>query len=159
VSPADRELADRQAELVRSLNGEGTAPAGFDADRVGVVAESLVRKRLRAVRQAWPGLATSLGGDFETLFKAFAAAYAAPRAGGALADGERFTRWLEPTHALADGARVERLAVALHFARTPDGLRRRRRWSVAAGATWLPRARTLVVAVRLFGRVSSVTVP
>jgi hypothetical protein len=140
-------LAEAQAELVRALVAGGPAPAGFDAARLALAARSLANKRRQETAHAWPALARCLGDDFAERFSAFARE-PLPARGGPLADGRAFAATL-PARLLDDDARLEVLAVDLRQRRARDGLVARRgpalRWA------WLPRARRLVLGVRLPG--------
>ena len=64
------DLAARQAELIRALVAGGPPPAGFDAARIALTRESLLRKRARGVAGHWPALGAIP--DFPTRFAAWA---------------------------------------------------------------------------------------
>lgn len=147
MSSADARAAleAQQAALVRALTGQGAPPPGFDPDRVGAAAASLLRKRLRAVADAWPGLAAALGDDFAGRFLAYARRMPLPARGGALTDGRAFARELARAGALPDAGRLEALAVDVRFSSAHDGLVRRR--GPAVRFAWLQR-RALAVALR-----------
>jgi hypothetical protein len=142
-------LAAQQAALVRALTGQGPPPMGFDAGRVGVVARSLVMKRLRSVRRVWPGLARGLGEEFDRLFVDYATVRPTPRRGGALADGDTFIAHLVAHGHCPDEARRERLAVALDYRRTADGLVRRSRWAIVVRCAMFRSRRRVLYGVRL----------
>ncbi len=146
----DRErLAADQAELVRALVAGAPVPAGFDADQVCLAARSLVNKRLREVALAWPALARCLGQSYRERFGAFARGHPPPAQGGPLADGRAFAATLASSE-LDDDARLELMLVDLHRGRLPVRTR------------WLPRARRLILGVRLPWRgvrVVSVQIP
>lgn len=148
----DVRLAEQQAALVRALTGQGPVPLGFDADRVEVVARSLVMKRLRSVRRAWPGLARGLGDRFDPLFMAYATKVPAPPRGGVLADGDSFVGHLLAIGNCPDEARRERLAVGLEYRRSGDGLVRRSRFAIVVRCAILRSPRRLVLGLRLFDR-------
>lgn len=140
-------LATQQAELVSALMANGTIPCGFDAARLQVAAESLRRKRCRAVARAWPAVARSLGEEYRELFAAYADTKPLPQRAGPLADGRGFAHWLSGRGLLPEAARVQALAVDLEFASTEAGLVPRR--GVTIKAAWLRQPRRLVLAVRL----------
>jgi len=146
----DSLLAAQQSALVLALTGQGATPQGFDAVRVGVVARSLVMKRLRSVRRVWPGLARGLGDDFDRLFVDYASGRPIPRRGGALADGDTFIACLDAIGNCPDEARRERLAVALQYRRTADGLERRTRWAFIVRCAMLRSPRRAILGLRLF---------
>jgi hypothetical protein len=102
-------LGEEQARLVAALTGDERSPEGFDPGRVGLVARTLINKRMRAVRKAWPGLVQSVGAEFDELFAAYARRHCAPD-GGAAADAEGFSRHLGKIGRLGDEAFVELLA-------------------------------------------------
>jgi hypothetical protein len=138
-------LADQQAALVAALAGNGTIPAGFDAARVRAAADALAFKRARAVAQAWPSLRTMLGEQFRDRFAAYAGTTSLPQQGGPLADGRRFARYLAPQMPLTDAARLQILAVDLHYRSGAVGLvRRRLPW---LGLTWIAQSRRVVIAL------------
>jgi len=89
-----RRLAAEQATLVRVLTGTDPAQPGFDPARLQAAAASLARKRLQAVKRAWPVLSNALGESLASLFAAYAAGHPLPRHGGPLADGWAFARTL-----------------------------------------------------------------
>jgi hypothetical protein len=151
LDAARRQLASGQEALLRALVGAEEPPAGFDAGRVRLAADSLVSKRTRAAARTWPALAGALGPSFGTRFAAHAARTPLPRRGGALADGLAFARALprEETRGLDDAARLERLGVALRYRRAGrDGSLVPRRGPAAAGA-WLRQSPRWVAAVRV----------
>jgi hypothetical protein len=139
-------LAERQAALMQALGG-AAAPEGFDPGRVRLTADSLARKRARAVARAWPSLAEGLGESFAARFAAYADATPLPAEGGPLADGRGFARHLDARGELPDEARLQALNVDLHHRTTAAGLRPRR--GPALKAALLRDPRRLVVAVRL----------
>ena len=147
---ADAPLAEQQAALVRALTGQGPPPVGFDVRRVGGVARSLVMKRLRSVRRVWPGLARGLGEEFDRLFVDYATGRPIPCRGGALADGDAFIAHLVATGNCPDEARRERLAVALEYRRTADGLVRRSRWAIVVRCAMFRSRPRVLFGVRLF---------
>jgi hypothetical protein len=140
-------LAVQQAELMRALAGQATAPEGTDAERLRTAARSLARKRLRSVARAWPALAEALADRFGEHFASFAAVTSMPSEGGPLADGRAFVQFLARRGHLPDAGRLEALAVDLRYARCAGGLRRRR--GPALKMARLTQPGRLVVAVRL----------
>ncbi len=140
-------LAAQQATLVSALMARGEPPADFDGTRLRAAIVSLARKRARAVARAWPGLALELGRCLDERFAAYAADVPLPRAGGPLADGRAFARWLADRGELPEVGRLQALAVDLRFASTGSGLLPRR--GPTCRIAWLRRSRRLVVAVRL----------
>ena len=151
LDAARRQLAEGQEALLRALVAAHEPPAGFDAARVRLAADSLVAKRTRAAARTWPAMARALEPSFGTRFAAFASRTPLPRQGGALADGLAFVRSLprQETRGLDDAAQLERLAVVLrHRPAGRDGSLVPRRWPAAAGA-WLGQSRRWVVAVRV----------
>src|SRR5437870_4415565 len=108
-------LAELQAELLHNLAGKAALPVGFDATRLQATAESLARKRARAVARAWPALADALGEEFGIRFAPFATATGLPAVGGPLADGRAFAQTLAAAGDLPDSARLAVLAVDLHY--------------------------------------------
>lgn len=66
------QLARQQAELVRALVVGGPIPEGFDARRVGVAAEALLRKRAGEVAWHIPHVRSTLGDRFVELFMEWA---------------------------------------------------------------------------------------
>jgi hypothetical protein len=68
---AARDLAARQAALVRALVAGGPAPDGLDGRRLAATARGLARKRARLVASHWPALRAVP--DYETRYVAWAA--------------------------------------------------------------------------------------
>lgn len=99
---ARTELAAAQQRLVAALVAGAPLPPGFDAERVAVAGQALLRKRAGEVARAWPGLADAWGADWSAVFIRWADGRA-PR--GGWQDGFDFAR----THrdGLPDSARVE----------------------------------------------------
>jgi hypothetical protein len=102
-------LREQQDRLVQALTVGSPPPEGFDPDRIGLAARTLINKRMRAVKKAWPGLAQGLGTEFENLFADYARERSASEQGAA-ADAEAFARHLRQTGRLEDEAFVELLA-------------------------------------------------
>lgn len=100
-----RRLAAAQEALVRALVLGEAVPEGFDAERVGRCARSLVGKRRREVARAWPALEACLGADYRPLFEAFARKAPPPAKGGPPADGRAFAHTV-PWSRLDDAARL-----------------------------------------------------
>lgn len=126
MSEERQRLAAQQAELMRALCGRDAAPPDFDAERVAVAADSLIRKRVRTVQQTWPRLTAALGERFAALFAPYAHTTSMPRLGGPLADGLRFADFLAEIGDLPDAALPEYLSVQVHYRTVPDGLVPRR---------------------------------
>lgn len=91
-------LADRQAELVRSLVAGEPDPDGFDEARLDAARKALLRKRAGEVRKMWPRLAASYGHDWVPRFSQWAAGR---RPQGAFRDGWEFCREHPPEGAAA----------------------------------------------------------
>ena len=102
-------LREQQDRLVSALTAGLPPPEGFDQGKVRLAARTLINKRMRAVKKAWPGLAQSLGTEFENLFVDYASARSANEQGAA-ADAEAFARHLRQAGGLGDEAFVELLA-------------------------------------------------
>jgi hypothetical protein len=144
---ARKRLAAAQLELVRALVGREVAPADFDGSRVQAAANTLMLKRARAVAQAWPRLARSLGPAFDDRFALYAQSQPLTEEGGPLADGGAFARSLRRAGELADDAMLEALAFDLRYRVRGGRVTARRGFSF--GATLLKRSPRFVVAVRL----------
>jgi hypothetical protein len=145
---ARQSLAAEQAALVRALAGLGEPPEGFDSARLGVAAEALGRKRLRAVARAWHrGWPAPLGSSSRRAPPPTPRATPLPRLAGHSPTAERSPgRWPPlPIYPTPDGSRP--LAVDLHHIRRPDGLVSRRVPALAAGL--LRRPRRFVLAIRI----------
>jgi hypothetical protein len=140
-------LAAMQAELVRTLAGQAGTPRGFDYTRLEATAEALRKKRATAVARLWPGLACGLGDRYPHRFAAFAAQTPLPCAGGALADGRAFARWLARAGELSEQGRLETLAVELRYTHKGGVLVRRRGPALLMAA--LSNPRRLVLFFRL----------
>jgi hypothetical protein len=111
-------LAGEQADLVRALAGQATAPDGFDAKLVNIAAASLMNKRLRTVARAWPRLHESLGEEpFRQAFLEFAVDRPLPKSASPYDDGLAFARWHSRDHRLTDAARLELLAAEMMICR------------------------------------------
>lgn len=149
-SEARARLAAQQAALADALLAGGEPPAGFDVARVKAAAEALAQKRRRSVAQVWPATFAALGREFGKLFAAYAAGHPLPGAGGPLADGEAFARWLRERDAFPAAGGVEWMAVRLRFRRFAGGLAPRRGFS--AGWLWQRDPQRLILAFRLAGR-------
>ena len=143
---ARQRLADAQSELVRALVCNQNAPTAFDAARVRVTADTLLRKRARAVAHTWPNLARALGPRFDDRFMAYARRTATP-GGGPMVDGRRFARALERAGELPDEARMETLAFDARYEFDESRITARRRF--AFGATRLQSSARLLIVIRL----------
>jgi len=117
-------LGARQAELVRAAVEGGALPPGFDVERVRLLAETLLRKRRRAVARTWPALRRCLSASFESRFDAFAGANPL-REPHAVADGLAFARWLGDGE-LDDAARTELVTARARWVVGASGIRPRR---------------------------------
>jgi hypothetical protein len=131
-SAARADLAARQRMLVEMLVRGGESGAEFDArqldaSQIDVAAKSLLRKRTRSVRKAWPGIAASLGDCFAARFAEFARDVPPPEFGGSLADGRRFGEWLAARGELSATARGEVRRFDAHY-KVVDGQLVRRRF-------------------------------
>lgn len=109
MSSRREELAARQSELLRALTADGPVPDGFEAGDVEAAAGALLRKRTRAVAEAWPALAHSENAELERDFPAFAHSHPLPDWDGGYADGFGFLSALR--RPLTEAVRAE-LAVA-----------------------------------------------
>ena len=137
---ADRAgYAAKQAALLAALLRGGDLPAGFSAAGARAASRSLRRKRVGAVRPAWPALAVALGASFDERFDAFARTTGPPAFGEGLADGLAFVSSLARPQELGDDVRVELL-----FARALLVRDRRR-----GGGDWRPRRAPYVHIARL----------
>ncbi|OLB73394.1 MAG: hypothetical protein AUI14_26515 [Actinobacteria bacterium 13_2_20CM_2_71_6] len=120
-------LADEQAALVAALVAGGELPAGFDAARVGIARDALLRKRAGEVAAAWPLLAAHLGTQWTVVF----AGWARNRPpGGALRDGWDLARALAAAGRLPTGAAGELRARERRW--RYDGVRPPRRRTLGA---------------------------
>lgn len=137
-SPPDArdELARRQAELVRALQGDAPAPAGFDPAHVERASDSLARKRARIVQKTWPVTARALGDRFGQHFATYARENPLPA--DVEFDGFHFARWLHSRGLLPTEGQVELAA-----------------WKVMRGfplrLLFLPNARTLALVYQSAG--------
>ena len=151
-------LARQQGALLRSLQGRGEPPEGFDPERIREASASLARKRARSASRACPRLADALDGAYEDDFASYAASRPLPKLGGPTADGRAFARWVARSRRLPDPARLEALGIDLRHATRPEGLVPRRRPALS----WLllRDARRLVMAASWPGRpVRSIAIP
>ena len=139
-------LTRQQIALVQALVRDAPAPSGFDDRHVRAATESLLRKRTRAVRRAWPRLVNALGDQFDPMFAAFARSTPVS-CGGPLADGRTFAASLAGNAELSDEARLEILAFDLRYKVTRAGLAPRR--GLGLIATSLDAPRRLVIGVRI----------
>lgn len=119
----DGALAADQAALVAALTGTGPAPAGFDATRVEIARQALLRKRAGEVATTWPLLAAALAGGLHQRFCAWAATRPTR---GALWDGWAFARALAAAGDLPCDGRFEVAAREASMRFRPDGRVRRR---------------------------------
>jgi hypothetical protein len=123
---ARQRLAQAQTELVRALVAQGPAPAGFNEERLGAAARSLVNKRRQTVARVWPKLVEILGSAYNESFTRYATTQPLPDCAAPLADGRAYLRWLDGQQPLSDAACVEALAFDLRFVVTPISVRPRR---------------------------------
>jgi hypothetical protein len=125
-------LAEDQAALVAALVAGAALPDGFDAERVRVAREALLRKRAGEVAMAWPVLAASVvdphsGGTSKAAFVVdphsggtSKAAFVSPQwtvefrewardrpTAGSYRDGLEFARFLDEAGRLPEAARPE----------------------------------------------------
>ena len=104
-------------------------------------------KRARAVANAWPRLARSLGPAFDDRFAAYARSNPLRQEGGPLADGRAFARELHRAGALSDEAVLEKLAFDLRHRVRCERAVARRGFSFGAGV--LKQSLRFVIAIRL----------
>jgi hypothetical protein len=130
---AREELARQQAQLVRAIQLGEPAPAGIDASKLRTTQESLTQKRLRSVQKSWPGIAGTLGEQFQGQFQTYGALDPTPADAGI--DGYEFAKWLKSKGQLSHRGRIELT-----------------RWEVSHGAiprlVWLRDARSLILVYR-----------
>ncbi|GAA4025056.1 hypothetical protein GCM10022247_56940 [Allokutzneria multivorans] len=117
-SPRER-VALAQAELLRALVADGTAPSGFDPDRLALQSRSLLAKRTRVMAAVRPDLAEALGERFRDLFHLYAKENPRPTGTGYRADSESFTTWLHTHHHLPRTPRRPRWRWPFSTPRTP----------------------------------------
>jgi len=122
-----RNLRDAQTGLARALSGCGTAPAGFDTERLALAAQSLRLKRRRSAARAWPALSRRMGKEFAVLFAEYAARTPVPESPGE--DIRVFTRYLAKHGKLPKGFVARNIWNSLH------------RWLGAVGAAAKPLKR------------------
>lgn len=113
-------LAAQQRQLVAALVGGdaraeddaanvGSLAAPFDPRHVQSAAAALLRKRMREVEKAWPGVAAGLGERFAASFAAYACENRPAADGGGLADGRRFFSWIAARATQGDAAWMSRV--------------------------------------------------
>lgn len=106
--PTDRAgYAAKQAALLEALLRGGELPEGFAAAKADTASQSLRRKRVGALRNAWPALTVALRERFDDRFDAFAQTTGPPAFGEGLTDGLAFASWLACEEQLGDDVRVE----------------------------------------------------
>jgi hypothetical protein len=98
---ARRRLAEAQAEVVAALVAGGEAPEGFDRERLGVQAWSLIAKRRAIVARMRPDAVTAVGDDLAAEFAAYARARTSPPP-GYHADADDFATWLRDRGRMPD---------------------------------------------------------
>lgn len=140
-----RQLGAAQAELMSALTKGNAGAASFAQDQLKRAANSLLHKRMRQLERAWPALREWLGGEWEAAFTEYARACQLEDELNATDDGMRWIARLVATRALPDAVRVELLRAKLEKSR------------IAVCA--LPQAHRLVLAIRIFDRVRSVSLP
>lgn len=91
-------LADRQAELVRTLVAGAATPPGFHEPHLAAARSALLSKRADEVRRVWPVLAHSYADRWRTVFATWATGRPPL---GALRDGWEFARENPPEGAAA----------------------------------------------------------
>jgi hypothetical protein len=106
VSAKRAGYAAQQAALLRALQTGERVPAGFAGDDFEAASSALLEKRTRAVAEAWPVLAHSLGPQFTALFECFARRVPPPVVGGGMADGLEFASSLDRS-SLSEDAKAE----------------------------------------------------
>jgi hypothetical protein len=72
MTPPERSLALRQADLVAALVAGGSIPPGFDPSRIAATADALLRKRAEEVGARWPALRSQLGPQWMKEFSRWA---------------------------------------------------------------------------------------
>jgi hypothetical protein len=147
--------AAQQAALLEALLRGGELPAGFAAAKAHAASRSLRRKRVAALRHAWPGLTVALGASFDERFDAFARTTGPPALGEGLADGLAFVSSLAPAPALGDDVRVELLfarAILVRERRDGGGWRLRRGPFVRVARLRHPHRLLFVVHLPRLGR-------
>ncbi|GII52971.1 hypothetical protein Pth03_13600 [Planotetraspora thailandica] len=82
-----------QGALLAALVAGGGVPEGFDAERVGIQARSLIAKRRGLVARLRPELVRGLGPGFAAAFADYATGRPRPP-GGSRADARAFAEWL-----------------------------------------------------------------
>jgi hypothetical protein len=148
---ARKKLATIQTELLRALTQKEIPPEGFDPVRIQATADTLVRKRARAVAKTWPALTQALGERFNEKFAAFAALTPIPNEGGALADGRAFALALAHNEELPDAGKLEALRVDLHYTTRKERLLPRRAFGFAGVLLKQPRRLVLAIWLPRFG--------
>ena len=118
------DLHRQQAALVAALTGTGPSPRGFDAARLEVARNALLRKRSGEVARSWPMLRAALGAGFLPAFGRWAADR--PTAGG-FQDGFVFATVLAGRGELPDAAAGEWQERRLQWRVDRTGQARRRR--------------------------------
>ena len=153
---ADRSsYAAQQAALLEALLRGGELPAGFAAAKAHAASGSLRRKRVAALRHAWPALTVALGASFDERFDAFARTTGPPGLGEGLADGLAFVASLAPAAELGEDVRVELLfarALLVRDRRDGGGWRLRRGLFVRVARLRHPHRLLFVVHVPRLGR-------
>ena len=94
-------LVREQAALTEALQGHGVLPGGFDASRLTLTAEVLLRKRATAVARAAPDLVRIMGRRFEPHFAEYAKVHRLRHSAG-IADAQAFAQWLACRRDLTD---------------------------------------------------------
>ena len=122
-----RPLATRQAQLVRSLLGEGVPPAGVDLHRIRVTRRQLAFKRWRMWSKAWPALSREVALEDRDALLRFLMSEPLDSSHPGLADGFRVARRLDREGRLGPAGRRELFAVQFVW-RERHGSMVRRRW-------------------------------
>ena len=89
------EIESEQNSFVSAMVGKGAVPKGFDHYKFKEAASILARKRMNAVKKAFPGIAGLEGFDFNEEFALYSRTRTQPRYNAALLDGRLFARFLE----------------------------------------------------------------
>lgn len=97
LADARARLAAGQQALLAALVAGGTAPDGFDPERLRVQARSLTLKRTRVAAAHHPWLAEALGADHAVLFARYAHTHPLTAGRSGHADAAAFEAYLRDT--------------------------------------------------------------
>ncbi|GIJ47458.1 hypothetical protein Val02_43440 [Virgisporangium aliadipatigenens] len=156
LGDARQRLAAKQTALAAALVAGAPTPDGFDERRVAIARSALLNKRAGEVAHTWPALAASLGPQWRTIFRGWAAGRP-PR--GSLRDGFDLARELAVTRRLPEAAVAELAEREGHF--YYDGIRppRHRRWTPSFVRTPLGRLRVQLMSRAMPASAASDEVP